>query len=181
MFHCTEVDDEHLLVLISVVKHFFLVPKSFSFQTILCGLIGIPPSNGVIPQSPMHTKTLATLKHQVSTSTTIRGVLYGSLSLPPMLWPVILRILPKETSRGENLIECWEPAHISWCTQHSLLLSFISNLYNTSCCAAVASQPTSNNSKEMYEEKLKLGASVWKHARSISTDADPTSLPGTLS
>jgi len=32
----------------------------------MCGLIGIPPSNGVIPQSPMHTKSLATLKHQVS-------------------------------------------------------------------------------------------------------------------
>ncbi|KAG7991100.1 hypothetical protein I3843_02G058600 [Carya illinoinensis] len=35
------------------------------FMVILCGLIGIPPSNGVIPQSPMHTKTLATLKHQL--------------------------------------------------------------------------------------------------------------------
>ncbi|KAH1246225.1 hypothetical protein AAZX31_06G173400 [Glycine max] len=35
------------------------------FLTILCGLIGIPPSNGVIPQSPMHTKSLATLKHQL--------------------------------------------------------------------------------------------------------------------
>ncbi|KAG4118206.1 hypothetical protein ERO13_D11G000600v2 [Gossypium hirsutum] len=35
------------------------------FLVILCGLIGIPPSNGVIPQSPMHTKSLATLKHQL--------------------------------------------------------------------------------------------------------------------
>ncbi|KAH0933913.1 hypothetical protein HID58_011030 [Brassica napus] len=35
------------------------------FLTILCGLLGIPPSNGVIPQSPMHTKSLATLKHQL--------------------------------------------------------------------------------------------------------------------
>ncbi|KAF6138418.1 hypothetical protein GIB67_003796 [Kingdonia uniflora] len=35
------------------------------FLTILCGLIGIPPANGVIPQSPMHTKNLATLKHQL--------------------------------------------------------------------------------------------------------------------
>ncbi|XP_038723782.1 probable boron transporter 2 isoform X2 [Tripterygium wilfordii] len=35
------------------------------FMVIICGLIGIPPSNGVIPQSPMHTKTLATLKHQL--------------------------------------------------------------------------------------------------------------------
>lgn len=37
----------------------------FFGQTLLCGLIGIPPANGVIPQSPMHTKSLATLKHQV--------------------------------------------------------------------------------------------------------------------
>lgn len=35
------------------------------FLVILCGLIGIPPSNGVIPQSPMHTKSLATLKQQI--------------------------------------------------------------------------------------------------------------------
>ncbi|KAJ7973111.1 Boron transporter like [Quillaja saponaria] len=35
------------------------------FLTLFCGLIGIPPSNGVIPQSPMHTKSLATLKHQL--------------------------------------------------------------------------------------------------------------------
>ncbi|KAK9665472.1 hypothetical protein RND81_14G114100 [Saponaria officinalis] len=35
------------------------------FMTLLCGLLGIPPSNGVIPQSPMHTKSLATLKHQL--------------------------------------------------------------------------------------------------------------------
>lgn len=35
------------------------------FLVIFCGLIGIPPSNGVIPQSPMHTKSLATLKHQL--------------------------------------------------------------------------------------------------------------------
>lgn len=35
------------------------------FLTLMCGLVGIPPSNGVIPQSPMHTKSLATLKHQL--------------------------------------------------------------------------------------------------------------------
>ncbi|KAL3505575.1 hypothetical protein ACH5RR_030957 [Cinchona calisaya] len=35
------------------------------FMVILCGLLGLPPSNGVIPQSPMHTKSLATLKHQL--------------------------------------------------------------------------------------------------------------------
>lgn len=31
----------------------------------ICGLLGIPPSNGVLPQSPMHTKSLAVLKRQV--------------------------------------------------------------------------------------------------------------------
>lgn len=40
-------------------------------QTLMCGLLGIPPSNGVIPQSPMHTKSLATLKYQVRSLTTV--------------------------------------------------------------------------------------------------------------
>ncbi|KAL8233356.1 hypothetical protein R6Q59_019456 [Mikania micrantha] len=34
------------------------------FMTLLCGLIGIPPANGVLPQSPMHTKSLAVLEQQ---------------------------------------------------------------------------------------------------------------------
>ncbi|XP_076952026.1 boron transporter 4-like [Bidens hawaiensis] len=34
------------------------------FMTLLCGLLGLPPSNGVLPQSPMHTKSLAVLKKQ---------------------------------------------------------------------------------------------------------------------
>lgn len=34
-------------------------------MTLLCGLIGLPPSNGVLPQSPMHSKSLATLKRQM--------------------------------------------------------------------------------------------------------------------
>jgi hypothetical protein len=34
-------------------------------QTLICGLLGIPPSNGVLPQSPMHTRSLAVLKRQV--------------------------------------------------------------------------------------------------------------------
>ncbi|CAM8893534.1 unnamed protein product [Rhodiola kirilowii] len=47
-------------------------PPSFHYDLLLlgfmvigCGLLGIPPANGVIPQSPMHTKSLATLKHQL--------------------------------------------------------------------------------------------------------------------
>ncbi|KAK2446071.1 HCO3- transporter family [Trifolium repens] len=33
-------------------------------MTLICGLLGLPPSNGVLPQSPMHTKSLAVLKKQ---------------------------------------------------------------------------------------------------------------------
>ncbi|KAK3031117.1 hypothetical protein RJ639_035115, partial [Escallonia herrerae] len=33
--------------------------------TLLCGLTGLPPSNGVLPQSPMHTKSLAVLKKRL--------------------------------------------------------------------------------------------------------------------
>ncbi|XP_077211400.1 boron transporter 4-like [Tasmannia lanceolata] len=35
------------------------------FMVLLCGVLGIPPSNGVLPQSPMHTKSLAVLKRQL--------------------------------------------------------------------------------------------------------------------
>ncbi|CAN4086769.1 unnamed protein product [Withania somnifera] len=35
------------------------------FMTLLSGLIGLPPSNGVLPQSPMHTKSLAILRKQL--------------------------------------------------------------------------------------------------------------------
>ncbi|KAM0829609.1 hypothetical protein ACQ4PT_066772 [Festuca glaucescens] len=34
------------------------------FMVLLCGLLGIPPSNGVLPQSPMHTRSLAVLRGQ---------------------------------------------------------------------------------------------------------------------
>ncbi|KAF7814340.1 boron transporter 4-like [Senna tora] len=45
--------------------HYDLLLLGFMFQTLLCGLIGLPPSNGVLPQSPMHTKSLAVLKKQL--------------------------------------------------------------------------------------------------------------------
>ncbi|XP_048321539.1 boron transporter 4 [Ziziphus jujuba] len=35
------------------------------FMTLICGLLGLPPSNGLLPQSPMHTKSLAILKRQL--------------------------------------------------------------------------------------------------------------------
>ncbi|KAK7311859.1 hypothetical protein RJT34_10281 [Clitoria ternatea] len=34
-------------------------------MTLCCGLLGLPPSNGVLPQSPMHTKSLAVLKKRL--------------------------------------------------------------------------------------------------------------------
>jgi len=33
-------------------------------MTMMCGLLGLPPVNGVIPQSPMHTKSLAHIEGQ---------------------------------------------------------------------------------------------------------------------
>ncbi|GJU82840.1 hypothetical protein Tco_1285205 [Tanacetum coccineum] len=38
-----------------------------SCQTLLCGLLRISPSNGVVPQSPVHTTSLDNLKHQLTT------------------------------------------------------------------------------------------------------------------
>ncbi|KAM0053761.1 putative bicarbonate transporter [Helianthus debilis subsp. tardiflorus] len=35
------------------------------FMTLICGLVGVPPSNGVLPQSPMHTRSLAILERQL--------------------------------------------------------------------------------------------------------------------
>nr|XP_043610954.1 probable boron transporter 6 [Erigeron canadensis] len=35
------------------------------FMTMICGLVGVPPSNGVLPQSPMHTRSLATLERRL--------------------------------------------------------------------------------------------------------------------
>ncbi|KAJ0987941.1 hypothetical protein J5N97_006297 [Dioscorea zingiberensis] len=34
-------------------------------MVLICGLLGIPPSNGVLPQSPMHTRSLAVLRRQL--------------------------------------------------------------------------------------------------------------------
>lgn len=36
------------------------------FMVVISGLIGLPPSNGVLPQSPMHTKSLVTLRRQIT-------------------------------------------------------------------------------------------------------------------
>ncbi|XP_074289686.1 putative boron transporter 7 [Silene latifolia] len=35
------------------------------FMTLICGCFGLPPCNGVLPQAPMHTKSLAVLKRQL--------------------------------------------------------------------------------------------------------------------
>ncbi|KAM0004939.1 putative bicarbonate transporter [Helianthus debilis subsp. tardiflorus] len=45
----------------------FMIPQlaSMFFQTLLCGLLGLPPSNGVLPQSPMHTKSLAFIRKKL--------------------------------------------------------------------------------------------------------------------
>ncbi|XP_068345759.1 probable boron transporter 2 [Pyrus communis] len=83
------------------------------FLTLMCGLLGIPPSNGVIPQSPMHTKSLATLKHQLlrnrlvaTARTSMRnnsslGQLYGNMqdAYRQMQTPLVYQ---EASSRGLN-------------------------------------------------------------------------------
>ncbi|XP_012437934.1 boron transporter 1 [Gossypium raimondii] len=83
------------------------------FLTLLCGLIGVPPANGVIPQSPMHTKSLATLKHQLLRNrlvTTARksisknaslGQLYGNMqeAYQQMQTPLVYQ---EPSTRGLN-------------------------------------------------------------------------------
>ncbi|KAJ9163149.1 hypothetical protein P3X46_022848 [Hevea brasiliensis] len=41
--------------------------------TLICGLLGLPPSNGVLPQSPMHTKSLAVLNRQLIRRKMVKG------------------------------------------------------------------------------------------------------------
>ncbi|KAI3860539.1 hypothetical protein MKX03_025471 [Papaver bracteatum] len=43
------------------------------FMVLICGLLGIPPSNGVLPQSPMHAKSLAVLKRQLIRKKMVRS------------------------------------------------------------------------------------------------------------
>ncbi|CAN1263751.1 Boron transporter 4 [Linum perenne] len=56
----------------TVIQDMGSVPIEYIFaafipgtMTLVCGLIGLPPCNGVLPQSPMHTKSLAVLKRQL--------------------------------------------------------------------------------------------------------------------
>ncbi|KAL5067248.1 hypothetical protein RYX36_018135, partial [Vicia faba] len=42
-------------------------------MTLICGLLGLPPSNGVLPQSPMHTKSLAILRRQMIRKKVVKG------------------------------------------------------------------------------------------------------------
>ena len=45
-------------------RHPILKPSSKLPQTLACGLLGIPPVNGVLPQAPMHARSLITLRQQ---------------------------------------------------------------------------------------------------------------------
>ncbi|EYU21945.1 hypothetical protein ABFS83_01G029300 [Erythranthe nasuta] len=46
-------------------------------MTLLCGLLGLPPSNGVLPQSPMHTRSLAVLKRQIMRKKMVKSAKEG--------------------------------------------------------------------------------------------------------
>ncbi|XP_062179312.1 boron transporter 4-like [Phragmites australis] len=50
-----------------------------SFTVLICGLLGIPPSNGVLPQSPMHTRSLAVLKRQLLRKKMVRTAKEGMM------------------------------------------------------------------------------------------------------
>ncbi|KAK2403501.1 HCO3- transporter family [Trifolium repens] len=63
-FAAKKEGDKHSFKLLMIPTELMLCFET-QFQTLLCGLIGLPPSNGVLPQSPMHTKSLAVLKKQV--------------------------------------------------------------------------------------------------------------------
>ncbi|KAE8698349.1 putative boron transporter 5 [Hibiscus syriacus] len=45
--------------------------------TLICGFLGLPPSNGVLPQSPMHTKSLAVLKKRMIRRKMVKSVKEG--------------------------------------------------------------------------------------------------------
>ncbi|KAL6292899.1 hypothetical protein ACE6H2_001041 [Prunus campanulata] len=77
---------------------------------------------------------------------------------------------------GHNM---WSHRHspIQWC--HTTISNAYEKLGHTE--APVITQSTCSNSKEMYEKQCQLGTSIWKHATSISTDANPTNIPGTFS
>ena len=63
---------EQLLVVRNLLGDKYII-QLWCLQTIGCGLVGVPPVNGVLPQAPMHTKALATLKQQI-----VRGALQKS-------------------------------------------------------------------------------------------------------
>ncbi|TVU04319.1 hypothetical protein EJB05_50111, partial [Eragrostis curvula] len=48
-----------------------------SLTVLICGLLGIPPCNGVLPQSPMHTRSLAVLKRQLLRKKMVRTAKEG--------------------------------------------------------------------------------------------------------
>jgi len=80
------------------------------FITLICGLLGIPPGNGLIPQAPLHTRSLAKIKQKSDGSDYIvsvlesrisgltQSVLIGLTMLSPGLW--ILRQIPRAVLAG---------------------------------------------------------------------------------
>ncbi|KAM3401310.1 hypothetical protein ACQJBY_005829 [Aegilops geniculata] len=59
-------------------------PKSLQHWTVakvlICGLLGIPPSNGVLPQAPMHTRSLAVLRRQALRKQMVRTAKEGMMN-----------------------------------------------------------------------------------------------------
>ncbi|KAE8711887.1 putative boron transporter 7 [Hibiscus syriacus] len=66
----------------TVIKDMGKVPIMYIFAafipaTLICGLLGLPPSNGVLPQSPMHTKSLAVLKCHLNRKRMVKSAKEG--------------------------------------------------------------------------------------------------------
>lgn len=110
-------------------------------QTILCGLIGIPPANGVIPQSPMHTKSLATLKHQVhliiiiiQTRENVEIFIILNVHLKQLLRRKLVDTARKSINKSSNLSELYEDMQQAYNEMQTPLVyqnpsSLVNNLY----------------------------------------------------
>ena len=78
------------------------------FNVLLCGLLGIPPTNGLIPQAPLHVRALATIKrdkngiecYQSVRETRLSNCLQSILILAVLLVPNAVDYIPMAVLMG---------------------------------------------------------------------------------
>ncbi|KVH98012.1 Bicarbonate transporter, C-terminal [Cynara cardunculus var. scolymus] len=112
------------------------------FMTLLCGLIGLPPSNGVLPQSPMHSKALAVLKRQASPNGK-KDFLHLNFLLHQMTTAIVKELKDLQEAvmsvenGGENTNEKFDPEkHIDACLPVRVNEQRVSNLLQSLLLAA---------------------------------------------